>query len=261
MKLEYMLKAIKNSKHLVCLVGMEMLRERGYSYYKDDDQLYETEKKYGYSPEELYNVHCFNTRPELFYEYYKNEVLSQEPSPGPGNEALARLEQMGYARCFITKGIHYLLQKAGCKNVINLHGNIYENNRCPRCGKIYPIEYIKETEGIPLCEKCNIPIHPGGILHGEMVDNFLMSTAAEEVSKADVLLVVGMDLKASLCRELLPYFNGARLILVNRREHYSDNVADLVYHEPVEEIMPEAVRVLESGGTPPHSGYRLQREF
>lgn len=245
MKLEYLKKAIQSSRHLVCLAGMEMLREQGYSYYKDDDQLYETERKYGYSPEELYNVHCFNTRPELFYDYYKNEVLSQDIIPGPGNEALAQLERQGYVKCIITKGIYNVLQAAGCKNVINLHGNIYENNHCPRCGKIFPVEYIKNAEKIPLCDKCNIPIHPGGILHGEMVDIHLMSTAADEVSKADVLLVLGMDFSASLCREILPYFRGQKLILVNRKEHYSDNVADLVYHDPVEEVMPLVVSGLE----------------
>ena len=79
-----------------------------------------------------------------------------------------------------------------------------------------------------------------------MVDIHLMSTAADEVSKADVLLVLGMDFSASLCREILPYFRGQKLILINRKEHYSDNVADLVYHEPVEEVMPLVVSGLEA---------------
>ncbi len=81
---------------------------------------------------------CLTHMPELFYEYYRNEILSKHPEAGKGNEALARLEEAGYLKTIITKGIYNMPQKAGCKNVINMYGNIYENNACPRCGKIFP---------------------------------------------------------------------------------------------------------------------------
>lgn len=63
-----------------------------------------------------------------------------------------------------------------------------------------------------------------------MVDNALISRAAEEVRKADTLLVIGCNLKASLTNTFLRYFEGDELVLINKDEHFADNIADLVIH-------------------------------
>ena len=162
MNLNYLEETIRTSKYLVCLAGMEFMREQNVAYHRDSDESYRIEEKYGYSPEELFSARMFNTHAELFYEYYRNEILSKHLEAGKGNEALARLEEAGYLKTIITKGIYNMPQKAGCKNVINIYGNIYENNACPRCGKIFPIEYIKNSDKVPLCDVCkSTVIHPG----------------------------------------------------------------------------------------------------
>ena len=128
MNLNYLEETIRTSKYLVCLAGMEFMREQNVAYHRDSDESYRIEEKYGYSPEELFSARMFNTHAELFYEYYRNEILSKHLEAGKGNEALARLEEAGYLKTIITKGIYNMPQKAGCKNVINMYGNIYENN-------------------------------------------------------------------------------------------------------------------------------------
>lgn len=246
MKIDYLIKAIQQSEYLVALGGLNMMREVGISHYHDKDEAYRIERKYGYSPEELFSARCFATNPEKFYNYYKDDILSQnEEEPGPAYYALARLEAMGRLKYIITREIYNLPQRAGCKKVINLHGNIYENNHCPRCLKQFTLEYIKKAEGVPLCDECNIPLHPGVRLVGEMVDNHVMSKAAEEVAKADVLLVLGLHLKTELCRECIQYFQGQRLILINSQEHYADNVADMVYHDNVQTFFPKVVDMIQ----------------
>lgn len=84
--------------------------------------------------------------------------------------------------------------------------------------------------GVPVCEDCGSVIRPGVSMVGEIVDNGLISLAAEEVRKADTLLVLGCNLKASLTNTFLRYFQGNELVLVNDREHFADNRADLVIH-------------------------------
>ena len=118
--------------------------------------------------------------------------------------------------------------------------DIYENNACPRCGKIFPIEYIKNSDKVPLCDVCkSTVIHPGVYLHGEMLSNTVISHAVEEVAKADTILVLGMNLNSSLCKDMLPHFTGKDLIVIHKEAHYLDEKATAAYHGAVSKILPE----------------------
>ena len=75
------------------------------------------------------------------------------------------------------------------------------------------MEYVRDGEKIPLCEKCKQAIRPDVRLFGEMVDNQVITRAATEIQKADVLLVLGTNLKSYLCTQLLDYYEGDKLIL------------------------------------------------
>lgn len=239
-KMDYLVKDIKGAEHLVCITGLNMIREMKMRHYKDAEKAYEVEMQYGDSPEALYSARCFNTRPELFYKFYREEMLKHvDTEPGLAFYALAKMEQDGFIKAILTKEIYKMLRKAGCSKVFSLHGNIYDHNHCTRCSKEFPVEYILESDKVPLCDSCGGIIHPGTVLLGEMVSNHLASRAAEEVAKADIVLVVGANLKASICREYLQHFRGRKLILINPEEHYSDNVADLVFHESLTEFLPK----------------------
>lgn len=243
--IDYLVKDIHQADYLVCITGLNMIREMKMRHYKDSEKAYEVELSYGESPEELYSAQCFNTRPEAFYRFYREEMLKHiDTEPGKAFYALAAIQKKGYIKSILTKEIYNMLQKAGCQKVFSLHGNIYEHNRCTHCGKEFPVEYLMKRGKVPLCDQCEGIIHPGTTLMGEMVSNYLASRAAEEVSKADLLLVVGANLKASICREYIQYFQGDKLILINPEEHYSDNVADTVFHERLEDFLPRLAEKL-----------------
>ncbi|NCC45350.1 MAG: hypothetical protein EOM18_17590, partial [Clostridia bacterium] len=127
MKLEHMRNAIQRSSNLVCLMGRRVSLDTGCDFYGGDDFAYDVEMKYGYSPEEIFTSAFYNTRPEKFYEYYKSEILGKRGEPNECHKTLAKLEQAGKLKAVITRGIFNLASRGGCKNVICLHGNIYEN--------------------------------------------------------------------------------------------------------------------------------------
>ena len=81
------------------------------------------------------------------------------------------------------------------------------------------MEYMRDAKGVPLCEKCLVAIRPGVCLFAEMIDNGLMTRAAGEVEKADVLIVLGTNLNSPLCSQMIQYYTGSNLILVSEREH------------------------------------------
>ncbi len=70
-----------------------------------------------------------------------------------------------------------------------------------------------------------------------MVDNRVITRAAEEIQRAEVLLVLGTNLKSYLCSQLTDYYGGQKLILVNETPHYSDRFADIVIHQRVDDLM------------------------
>lgn len=239
-----LLDILKKSTYTTVLSGFEMLTESGYPAIRDGEESYDIELKYGYSVEEIMSSSFYSTRKEQFYEFYRNEMLTQlEKPPGKCFYEMAELEERGLIQMVITRRIYGLPERAGCRNVINLHGSVYENY-CPHCGKTYPMEYIRESKRIPLCGSCSTPIRPKICLFGEMVDNRVITKAAEEVRKADVLLVLGTNLRTYLCSQLIDYYEGDKLVVVNPEEHFSDKLANVVVHKSVEYTLGEIIKEL-----------------
>lgn len=233
-KLGYLRAAIERSCYIVCLMGVHVSAQCGCTNYRDEHDAYEIEAKYGHSPEEMFNTSFYNTRVQQFYEFYKNDMINVEGEVNDGLCTLAHLEQQGKLRCIITRDIFSLPRRAGCKNVYELHGSIFRN-QCPHCDRGYSLDYIKKSQGVPRCETCGTVIRPGVSLIGDMVDNGLISRAAEEVQKADTLLVAGCNLRSALASTFLRYFDGKELVLLNNEEHFADRKADLVmYGKPMD---------------------------
>ncbi len=235
------LQVLRDSRYTVVLSGVEMLKESGYPLLRDGEESYEIEEKYGYSFEEIFSSSFYSARKERFFKFYKEVILkAAEIPPGEGFRALKQLQDYGLIHSIITRRIAGLEDRAGCSNVINLKGTVFHNT-CPNCGREYSMEYVRDAKGVPLCEKCLVAIRPDVCLFGEMIDNGLMTRAAEEIEKADVLLVLGSSLHSPLCSQMLQYYSGTNLILVTESEHYSDQQADLIFYGQSDEFLGRLV--------------------
>lgn len=245
MREKNMLQILKDSSYTVVLSGAGLMAESGYPLLRDGKESYEIEEKYGYSFEEIFNSAFYSARKELFFRFYKEFILkATEIPPGKGFYALKTLQDYGLIDSIITRRIAGLEDRAGCRNVLNMKGTVYENV-CPTCGRKYSVEYMKEAKGVPLCEKCMTAIRPQVCLFGEMINNAVMTRAAVEVEKADVLLVLGANLTTSLCSQLLQYYSGPNLILVTDTEHYSDQRADIIIYGRSDEFLAGMVSEYE----------------
>lgn len=231
-------KMLLESDYLVILKGIGVSKECGCTSYRRSKYAYEIEEKYGRSPEEIFSAGFYNTRVREFFEFYKNDLISSLGEINDGLKTLKKLEDMGVLKMIITRDIFSLASRAGCKNVIELHGSVY-HNECPHCRRKYPLEYIRDSKGVPRCENCGTTIRPQIVLAGEMVNNALSTRAADEVSKADTLLLLGCDMSSVLAESFLRYFTGKRVILIHNREHYADSKADLVIHGKSMDILAQ----------------------
>ncbi|MGN0405400.1 MAG: Sir2 family NAD-dependent protein deacetylase [Bariatricus sp.] len=230
-KIESLKRALKESKYTVALCGSGILEEEGYIMLKKPERAYEIETRYGVSPEYIFSDGYYSTRPDKFFEFYRKEILL-DIEPGDSPRKLAELENSGMINCIVTGNIYNLSGRAGCRNVINLHGNIYDN-RCPHCRREYSIDYIKDQDRVPRCESCGSVIRPKVSLFGDMLDGQLIARTATEIEKADVLLILGTTLDSDVFHNYIKYFDGSRLIIIHKEPHLKDRYADLViYDEP-----------------------------
>lgn len=237
MDLNYAKHMIEDSEYLVCLLGISTSMDCGCLNYRQEDGLYDLEQQYGYAPEEIFSSVFFNTRPRQFFEFYKNELLGKTGEPDICMKTLAMMEADGKLKSIITRELFSMPGRAGCRNVIKLHGSIYDN-RCPRCGKHFNMSYMKQASGVPLCTSCHIPVRPGVNLIGDRMNSSKISQASVEISKADTLMILGGHMQTLLVTTMLPYFSGKRILLINQEDHPSDRIADFVYHGKPRDILP-----------------------
>ncbi len=241
------LQILENSRYTVVLTGAGMMLESGYPLLRDGEESYEIENKYGYSYEEIFSSGFYAARKELFFQLYKDVMLRtvQNTPPGPGYACLKKLQDYGKIQSVVTRRIAGLERRAGCTNVVEMKGSILDNV-CPNCGRQYSIEYITAAKGVPLCEQCLVAIRPQVCLFGEMINNALMTRAAEEVSRAEALIVLGASLHSPLCSQLLQYYTGTNLVLVTDSEHYSDQQADEIVYGRCDDFLKRIVNEYES---------------
>lgn len=237
-KIDFLKRIIEESNCTVALCGSGMMEEGGYLGIKQQERAYEIESKYKASPEELFSCAYYNTRPEQFFEFYKNEIIKNPPKTTDSMTAMAAMERAGKLQCIVSANIYEKSLRAGCRNVIELHGSIYKNI-CPRCGREYPVEYILNAPGVPLCEDCSTMIRPGVSLFGEMTDTALVTKTTEAVERAEVLLLLGTTMKSEVFANYIRYFDGKYLVVIHKEPHYYDHKADLVIIDEPKNILPK----------------------
>lgn len=224
---------VDESRRLVFFGGAGVSTESGIPDFRSVDGLYS--QHYAYPPEEILSHHFFVRQPEEFFRFYRNKMLPLSAQPNAAHLKLAQLEQAGKLTAVITQNIDGLHQKAGSRCVLELHGSIWRNH-CLACGKFYGPEYIRNSEGVPLCS-CGGRIKPDVVLYEEGLDDDVLAQAIHHLRQADTLIVAGTSLTVYPAAGLLHYFKGKNLVLINRDATPMDGLATLIVHENVGQVL------------------------
>ena len=239
MKSEKLAEWIEASPWTVFFGGAGVSTESGIPDFRSENGIYTALKKFGRSPEMLLSHTFFELRPDVFYRYYRENLLVTDVEPNPAHLALAQLEKRGKLSSVITQNIDGLHQKAGSRHVLELHGSIWRNY-CSKCGKKYDIETIRQSEGIPRCE-CGGVIRPDVVLYEEQLPWDVFEEAENEIQNASLLIVGGTSLAVYPAAGLLQYFHGDHLVLINMSVTPYDSMADLVLRDPIGEVFKEMI--------------------
>jgi NAD-dependent deacetylase len=232
---------IKNAHSAVALTGAGSSTPSGISDFRSSGSGLWTR----FSPMEVASLTSFRKDPQRFYEWlrpYAKQMLIAEPNPA--HFALAHLEQKNYLQTIITQNIDGLHQRAGSENVLQVHGTL-NTLTCIRCyqqvsAKDYTELYIHEGK-VPYCVQCGNVLKPDIVLFEEQLPVDIWLKARRTAQNCDLMIVAGTSLVVSPAAQLPEYAKkyGARIIIVNKSLTYMDELADVVVHGDVADILPE----------------------
>ena len=223
---------ISSSRRIVFFGGAGVSTESGIPDFRSVDGLYN--QRYAFPPETILSATFFRRCTEEFYRFYRDKMLPLEAQPNPAHRFLAELEQAGKLTAVITQNIDGLHQAAGSKNVLELHGSIHRN-RCLKCARFFPPEYIRDSQDIPKCP-CGGVIKPEVVLYEEGLDDAVMAAAVHHIRQADTMIIAGTSLTVFPAASLVHYFKGKNLVLINRDVTPMDDAATLVIHDSVGKV-------------------------
>ena len=231
--LEQLQSWIDGSDNIVFFGGAGVSTESGIPDFRSVDGLYH--QQFDYPPEVMLSHSFYQSHPEEFFDFYRKKLLVSGAQPNAAHKKLAELEAAGKLKAVITQNIDGLHQMAGSREVLELHGSTLRNF-CEKCGRPYETSVIAESQGVPRCP-CGGVIKPDVVLYEESLDSGVLYRAVDYIRKADVLIIGGTSLVVYPAAGLIDYYEGSKLVLINKSPTAMDARADLVLSGPIGEIL------------------------
>ncbi len=231
---EKTIKAIQNSEKTVVLTGAGISAESGVPTFRGEEGLWRN-----FRAEELATPSAFQRDPKLVWEWYDwRRNLIKPLHPNAGHKVIATIEKKKPDFKLITQNVDGLHRKAGSKECVELHGNIWKT-RCTEEGKVTenlesPLKKIP-----PTCE-CGAMLRPHIVWFGESLPSDAIQSSYQAVENCDLMLVVGTSAVVQPAA-LLPGIaknSGAFVIEVNAEETPVSSLADDSYIGKAGEILP-----------------------
>lgn len=231
------LKTILNtSNNIVFFGGAGVSTASGIRDFRGKNGLYK--EKTTIKPEYMLSADCFYNEPDKFFNFYKSNMNCLSIEPNVVHKYLADFEASGRLKTIITQNVDGLHQKAGSKNVLEIHGTMYKNH-CIMCNKEYDANYIFSANGIPRCT-CGGLIKPDVVLYGEMLPKSYQ-IAKDFIKDADTLIVAGTSLTVEPASSLVKLFSGKNLIIINNDKTKYDNLATLVINDDLVKVFSSLI--------------------
>ena len=224
---------IDGSDNIVFFGGAGVSTESGIPDFRSVDGLYH--QQYRYPPETILSHTFYVRQKEEFYRFYRAKLLAPDAMPNAAHRKLAELERMGKLKAVITQNIDGLHQKAGSREVLELHGSVLRNH-CERCGRAYGLEAVLGSTGVPKCA-CGGDLKPDVVLYEEGLDEDVMARAVHYIRQADMLIVGGTSLVVYPAAGLVRYYRGHKLTVINKGD--VGLAADLVINGAIGQVLSQ----------------------
>jgi NAD-dependent deacetylase len=246
--LEIARRLVSTSSRIVALTGAGISTESGIPDFRGPNGVWTRDPK----AERMSNLHSYMSDPDVRKLSWQSRLHSPawEARPNDGHRALVALEQAGRLEALVTQNIDGLHQRAGHSPelVIEVHGTM-RDVMCMSCGWRGPmqpvLDRVRHGEDDPACERCGGILKSATISFGQPLVPEVIDRAMAAAEDADLLLAVGSSLQVYPIAGAVPMAKaaGARVVIVNAEATPFDDIADVVVHQPIRDVLPAVCRI------------------
>lgn len=237
---------IAQAGSVVVLTGAGISAESGIPTFRGLGGLWN-----GRDPMSLATPQAFAADPTLVWEFYHwRRALVMQAEPNAGHRALTQISSKLPSLTLVTQNVDRLHQRAGSRDVLELHGNLFED-RCTRCARIFDRSHAKEVPPpLPSCDACGHLLRPGVVWFGETLPPAVWEAAEAAVLRARLLLVVGTSAVVYPAAGLVDtaQSGGSAVIEINLESTPISERVDLALQGKAAEILPRLAEMLGSRG-------------
>ena len=226
-------------KKIVVLTGAGISAESGLSTFRCADGLWQ-----GHKVTKVASPRAWQLNPDLVLDFYnerRRQLLSVQPNRA--HYALAQLADY-FQLSIVTQNVDDLHERAGCQNVLHLHGELLSARSTKDASLIYT-----RTEDILLGDTCELgsQLRPNIVWFGEEVP--LLDQAIAPIIDADIVLIIGTSMQVYPAAGLISFASkSCEIHYVDPNPTVNEELAiagRLTLHEgKATEIVPELVEQL-----------------
>lgn len=232
---------ISSSTKIVAIVGSGASVASGLKTFRGKDGLYE-----GKRAEELASPMGFTNNPTLVWSWYKERMLNVlNAKPNPIHHALVKLEREGLLTSVITQNVDGLHEKAGQKNIIEIHGNILKTHCFNNCGRTSILS--EAPDNVPVNCECGSYQRPSVVWFGESLDFDNLAKIEKHLTASTIVLIIGTSgyvYPVAQFPHFAKYQGGASLIEFNVDESAFSDITDLFVKGPAETTLPTFIDLI-----------------
>lgn len=240
--IDILCKMIKEAKNIVFFGGAGVSTASGIKDFRSKDGLYNLKSKYGVPYEVILSHDYFENYPATFFSFYKSFMINLDAKPNECHIFLSKLAKNKNIT-IITQNIDGLHQFAGSKNVIELHGSIYRNY-CDKCGRPFDLKYLIDSkDDVPRCNKCHGIIKPDVVLYNEPLLEQNIIKSKIKIQESDLLIVAGTSLKVYPAADLINYFFGNNIVVINKEKLPISKSIKLMLNNDINDVFNELNKI------------------
>lgn len=244
MSIERLAELIRDCAPICVLTGAGVSTESGIPDFRSPTGIWAQ-----YDPQEYATIEAFRADPVKVWRFYSLRFRAlTEAEPNAGHLALAELERTGLVRAVVTQNIDLLHERAGSREVVEVHGSI-RTSSCLGCGSRRTLEEVLRLldDDAPRCPECGEVLKPDVVFFGELLPETAIDRAYELARSAGLLLVVGSGLEVWPVSQLPDETAraGGHVAIVNRGPTTFDDRAVLKIDGGAGETLAALVRAVQ----------------
>jgi NAD-dependent deacetylase len=232
---------IRENHPCVVLTGAGVSTESGIPDFRSPTGIWAE-----FDPLEYATLGAFRRDPAKVWRFYAPRFgILTDAEPNRAHLSIAELERRRLVQAVVTQNIDLLHERAGSKDVIEVHGSI-RTSTCPACGLTFPLEEVVRLLPLPRCSSCEAVLKPDVVFFDELLPTEAIDRAYELAGQARLLLVVGSSLEVWPVAELplVTLRAGGKVAVVNKGPTHVDDRAALKLDASAGEVLEAAVATL-----------------